>query len=189
MLNLQKGVGAALNLAKVTTELKVGLAWDAARGDGAAADLDVWAIPLKAGDKADEANILFYNQKSVYGGSVVHSGDNTTGDAAGDDETIQFKLAQLPTDVERVKIVINIFSPTTGKFGIVRNAKVTLYGASDTGDDLRYDLEEDYSNFKTLIVAELYRHNGSWKVKGLGEGYTDGIASLLASYGVQSQGG
>lgn len=187
MINLSKGEGRVLNLAKVNQELKVGLRWDENRA-GDNIDLDVWVVPMKAGDLAEEEGIVYYNNKSSYNDAIVHSGDNRTGAGDGDDESITFKLANVPAHIERCRIIINIHSPATAKFGVVRNAKVVVYGGSEDGQDLVYDLEEDYSAFKTLIVAEVYRNNGGWKVRALSEGYSDGISQLLTAYGVANSG-
>jgi tellurium resistance protein TerD len=35
-----------------------------------------------------------------------------------------------------------------------------------------------------LALGEVYRHNGGWKFKVLGEGYRAGIAALAEDYGV-----
>ena len=46
----------------------------------------------------------------------------------------------------------------------------------------RYDLREDFSIETNLIFAELYRHDGEWKFRALGQGSTgeiDGISKKI----------
>ena len=35
-----------------------------------------------------------------------------------------------------------------------------------------------------LSLGEVYRHNGDWKFKVIGEGYSTGVAGLALDYGV-----
>ena len=35
-----------------------------------------------------------------------------------------------------------------------------------------------------LALGEVYRHNGEWKFKVLGQGYAKGIAGIAADYGI-----
>ena len=36
-----------------------------------------------------------------------------------------------------------------------------------------------------MIFSELYRHNGEWKFKAVGQGYATGLAGIAADFGVQ----
>lgn len=39
-----------------------------------------------------------------------------------------------------------------------------------------------------MVVGELYRHNGTWKVNPVGDGVTADLAGLCARYGVNVAG-
>ena len=62
------------------THLSLGLGWDT--------DLDLDSSILLLDSSGLVIDQVFYNQLSSEDGSVVHSGDNTTGEGSGDDETI-----------------------------------------------------------------------------------------------------
>ena len=53
-------------------------------------------------------------------GSIVHSGDNRTGEGDGDDESIQVNLEQLPAGVKHLVFTVNSF--TGQNFEAVENA-------------------------------------------------------------------
>lgn len=36
----------------------------------------------------------------------------------------------------------------------------------------------------TLICAEIYRRQGAWRLRAIGQGYRDGLAGLARDYGV-----
>ena len=39
-----------------------------------------------------------------------------------------------------------------------------------------------------MLLAEIYRRNGSWRLRAIGQGYDDGLARLAARYGVATDG-
>lgn len=49
---------------------------------------------------------------------------------------------------------------------------------------VRYDLNEDYSVETAMIFAELYRHNGEWKFRAVGQGYSGGLKAMCNQYGI-----
>lgn len=52
---------------------------------------------------------------------------------------------------------------------MVHNAKVNLYEGAEGNNILaKYDLEEDASMDRALVFCRLYRKDGSWKFKALG---------------------
>ena len=87
-ISLQKG--GSVNLSKEAPGMKkmlVGLGWNLRATDGDAFDLDGSVFLLGAGGKVrSDADFVFYNQAKSSDGSVVHSGDNRTGEGEGDDE-------------------------------------------------------------------------------------------------------
>lgn len=40
------------------------------------------------------------------------------------------------------------------------------------------DLNEDYSTETAMIFGELYRHNGEWKFRAVGQGYAGGLSAI-----------
>ena len=46
------------------------------------------------------------------------------------------------------------------------------------------DLAPGCSTETALALGEVYRHNGEWKFKVLGQGYAKGIAGIAADYGL-----
>lgn len=52
---------------------------------------------------------------------------------------------------------------------MVKNAKVNLYEGAEGNHILaKYDLEEDASMDRALVFCKLYRKDGEWKFKALG---------------------
>ena len=47
------------------------------------------------------------------------------------------------------------------------------------------DLDEYYTNVTSMMIGELYLHNGAWKFNAIGNGVAKDLAGLCGLYGVQ----
>ncbi|MFC4236330.1 TerD family protein [Thalassospira xianhensis] len=182
--------GQNVSLAKEAPGLKnvlVGLGWDPRKTDGTMFDLDASVFLLGADGKVrGEGDFVFYNSKIGAEGAVEHSGDNRTGDGDGDDETIKVKLEGLAADIEKLSFVVTIDqAEARGQaFGQVDKAYIRLVDADNGTEIARYDLSEDASVETAMIFAELYRRDGEWRFKAIGQGYAGGLAKVATDYGV-----
>ncbi len=55
-------------------------------------------------------------------------------------------------------------------FGQVRNAFIRIVNRTDGNELARFDLTEDASTETAMVFGELYRHNGEWKFRAVGQG-------------------
>ena len=95
-INLSKG--QKVDLTKKNPGLKkimVGLGWDVNAFDsGSDFDLDAAAFMLGANGKCPtEKEFIFYGNLKHASESVIHMGDNLTGEGEGDDEQIMIDLS------------------------------------------------------------------------------------------------
>jgi tellurium resistance protein TerD len=190
-VSLTKGGNVSLTKqAPGLSAIRVGLGWDTRVTDGAAFDLDASAFLLGAGGKVrSDADFIFYNQPRSADGSVVHKGDNLTGEGEGDDEVISISLGQLPADVERIAFTVTIHEADQRRqnFGMVQRAFIRVVDERDSSEIARYDLSEDASVETAMIFGELYRdpnEAGGFKFKARGEGFAGGLGALAGSMGV-----
>lgn len=187
-VTLQKG--GNVSLAKAAPGLRsalIGLGWDARTTRGQDFDLDASAFLLSGNDRvlADEY-FIFYNNLTSPDGSVQHNGDNRTGEGEGDDESILVELENVPKEVARIVVVVSIHEAIERdqSFGQVRNAFIRVVDAADETEVARYDLSEDASVETTMIFGELYRRDGDWKFRAVGQGYSSGLAGIARDFGV-----
>lgn len=184
--------GANVSLTKTDPSIKrvlVGLGWDARSTDGQPFDLDASAFLLnETGKTRSSADFIFYNNLSSVEGSVKHTGDNRTGEGDGDDESLKINLDLVPADVAKIVFVVTIHDAAARgqNFGQVSGAFIRLVNEDSQNEVTRYDLSEDASTETAMLFAELYRHNGEWKFKAIGQGYKGGLASVCAQYGIDA---
>lgn len=188
-LSLSKGGNLSLTKTDPTlTNVLVGLGWDTRTTDGAEFDLDASLFLLGANDKVrGQHDFIFYNQPVSADGSVEHTGDNRTGEGDGDDEAIKIDLSRIAADVQKIIVTVTIHDAEARRqnFGQVQNAFVRVVNDKSQNEIVRFDLNEDYSIETAMIFAELYRHNGEWKFRAVGQGFSGGLKAMCDQYGIQ----
>ena len=188
-VNLSKGQRISLEkVAPGLSEVFVGLGWDTNITDtGNDFDIDASVFLVNSSEKLiSDSHFIFYNNLTSPDSnkSVEHLGDNRTGAGEGDDEVIKVKLKQVPDDVQKIIMTVTIHEAQERQqnFGQVQNAFVRVVNAENQEEVVRYDLSEDFSIETALIMAELYRKDGEWRVNAVGAGYEGGLAALLNRY-------
>lgn len=166
----------------------VGLGWDINRYDGGHDfDLDTAAFLLKDDNKVSiDTDFVFYNNLADGAKSVVHLGDNRTGEGDGDDEQIKIDLSKVPSHVHRIAFSATIHEADDRgqNFGQVSNAYIRVVNPDSNEELIRYDLGEDFSVETSLVVGEIYRHGSEWKFNAVGGGFQGGLAALCGNFGI-----
>lgn len=119
--------------------------------------------------------------------SVIGSIDNEEGGDEGDAETIDMELSKVRSDIEKIIICVSIYDAKNRgqNFGQVENAYVRIYseGHEEIGqEEIIYDLTEDFSTCASVEFVQLYRYNGTWKIKALGVGHHGEFDELVAKF-------
>lgn len=185
--------GQKVDLGKMSSNLDlvdVGLGWDLAPG-GQAYDLDVEAFLLGANGKViGDDWFVFYNQPMSPDGAVKCNGDSKDGAGVGDDEVITVRLSQLNPQVQKIIFVVTINEAKERgyNFSNVANAYVRLVDKGTNKELVRFNLTEYYSNVCSMMVGELYKHNGTYKFNPIGDGTGDDLMGLCLRYGVNVSG-
>jgi tellurium resistance protein TerD len=182
--------GGNVNLSKEAPsmqQLTVGLGWNPRATDGQDFDLDATAFLLNSTDKVrGDSDFIFFNNKKSADGAVEHTGDNRTGAGDGDDEQLVVDLSKMAADVNKVTFCVTIYQgqERSQNFGQVSGAYIRIINNANQQEVARYDLSEDSSTETAMIFGELYRHNGEWKFRAVGQGFNGGLGPLAGSFGV-----
>ncbi len=186
-ISLQKG--QKIDLTKGGGGLRqvmVGLGWDEAPQSGGFfaslfgggnqdIDCDASAILCGADGKliSSDPNVscVYFGNLRHSSGAIIHQGDNLTGAGDGDDEQIMVNLTKVPSNVEKIVFVVNIYDARARNqhFGMIRNAFIRLVNMDNNSEICRFNLSENYNNMTGLIVGEIYRRNGEWKFNAIGQ--------------------
>ncbi|GAB3212008.1 TerD family protein [Nocardia tengchongensis] len=187
-VSLSKGGNVSLTKqAPNLTQVAVGLGWDIRTTTGTDFDLDASAIATGGDKKAlSDKHFVFFNNLQSPEGTIVHTGDNLTGEGEGDDEVINIDLAGTPPAVESIFFPVSIYDADSRgqSFGQVRNAYIRVVDRANGAELARYDLSEDASTETAMVFGELYRNNGEWKFRAIGQGYASGLSGIARDFGV-----
>ncbi|RYD29169.1 MAG: TerD family protein [Lysobacteraceae bacterium] len=187
-VSLSKGGNVSLSKEEPgLTRILIGLGWDTRTTDGTDFDLDASAFLLGASERVrGDDDFIFYNNLRSSDGSVEHTGDNRTGEGEGDDEALKVELGKVPVDIQKVAVTVTIHDGEARRqsFGMVSNAFIRVVNDVTGREIARYDLSEDASTETAMIFGEIYRHNGEWKFRAVGQGYKGGLAPLARNFGV-----
>lgn len=166
-------------------------------------DLDAIAFLLDSNDKvADlgrtvqtrdgrnmglyEGDVIFFNSMKHPSGNIWLTGDNRTGAGDGDDEQIIVKLDSLDSKYQKILFVVSIYQGQQNNqhFGMVENAFIRA--VDNTGKEIvKFSLSGDatYNNMCSMVFAEVYRKDGTWKFRAIGDPYrTDSFVEILKKY-------
>ena len=163
--------------------IDVCLGWDVAN---MACDLDASAFMLDQSMRViGDDWFVFYGQTNSPDGSIGHSGDSD-GSGYGDDEIITIDTNRVNPSVQKVIFVVTINEALENglNFSMVRNAYVRVVNKQNGQEIAKFELTDYYANVTSMVVGELYRHNGSWKFNAIGDGVAKDLAGLCAMYGV-----
>lgn len=145
-------------------------------------DVDVSAFLLGANGKViGDSWFVFYGQtispdhstKFIDGGSV-------------DRELIQIDFTHLNSQVKKIVFVLTINDALQNRlhFGMLKDAYIRIMEPS--GKELvSFLMTEYYNNVISMMIGELYLHNGAWKFNAIGNGVAKDLAGLCELYGVQ----
>jgi len=191
-MSISLSKGQKIDLSKASpglTKSIVGLGWDTNKYSGGY-DFDLDASAFLVGENGKVVNdldFIFYNNLQGGNGSVIHTGDNRTGEGEGDDEQIKIDFSKVPNHIHKIAITVTIHDALQRRqnFGQVSNAFIRVVNEETNQEVLRYDLAEDFSVETAIVVCEIYRYGGEWRFSAVGSGFEGGLAALCRNYGLQ----
>ncbi|MEU3204420.1 TerD family protein [Streptomyces cyaneofuscatus] len=165
-VNLQKNQTVSLvkGGAPLLSQVKMGLGWEPAfRGK----DIDLDASVIAYGPNRNHLDSCYFGKLSILNGAIKHSGDNLTGEGAGDDETIVVDLGRIPAEATGLVFTVNSF--TGQKFNEVAKAYCRLIDAA-TGEELvRFDLTGAEPQTGVMMAKLIKQFTGEWEMTAMGE--------------------
>ncbi|WP_084479165.1 TerD family protein [Nocardia jejuensis] len=163
------------NVPVAASAVRIELGWQAGPG---VPDADASALLLiSSGKVRSDSDFVFYNQPVHGSGAVRHEGKQQ-GPQVTDVLTVQ--LGQVEPQVETIVIAA---SSDGGTFAQFRGLHVRLADASNGAELARFD-PQDASSETAYVLGELYRRQGAWKFRAVGQGYSAGLAGLARDFGI-----
>ncbi|MEO7260604.1 MAG: TerD family protein [Jatrophihabitantaceae bacterium] len=152
-------------------------------------DADVSVLLLgQDGRVRSNDDLIFYNQPVALAGAV-HLRDKIRSEPDGADivvstDVLTLELDDVPEDVHRIIVAASLEPGQDVSFGDAEFVQLRLQRTSDAHELLVYRIEDAKSE-KALLFGELYRRGGEWRIRAIGQGYSDGLAALATEFGIE----
>ncbi|MBY8844239.1 TerD family protein [Streptomyces sp. SP2-10] len=142
-------------------------------------------VPVLAGATlGDEQGMVHGRQWVVHPGAPVAHGVEAAPQAAPE-HRLTVDLAALPEAVHRLDVFLALPTGTAGplRFGAVPAPHTAVY--SSEGTEIACFTLTGLDTESAVIALELYRRQGAWKIRAMGQGYDGGLPALLADQGLR----
>jgi len=135
------------------------------------------------GKAISNEHFVFFNQLSSPELSVTQLQQAV----GGDTEQLEIDLGAVPAEVSRIVVVTYINEGTAARrsLGQLREATVRVLNLADNTELVSSENLAPALNTETgVALCELYRNQGGWKFKVIGQGYKGGIRAMAADFGI-----
>lgn len=163
-MQLQSGQNIPLSSSSITLNLR----YPVRPGFNGEPDTCVFMLNAQGKVSGDNDFIFFNNLSSPEGAVKLIPGMQQS--------SVNIELNRVSTAVQKIALTLVIDGSDT----ITGLAQLTLQAPGIAS----FDPETAGRSEKAIIVAEVYRHNGNWKLRALGQGFNGGLEPLAISYGV-----
>lgn len=159
--------GQRLPLSSVTTQARLTLRVHLPGIQSA--DLSVFGLN-EARLLSDDRYFIFYNQPSSPEGAITLDLNS---------QSFQIDLERVPLGIHRLLLAATSDQQT---FRELQRGTVSLEDAQRQG--AHFEVQGSmFESEQAVMLLELYRHQGSWRVMGVGQGFNGGLQALLESLG------
>ncbi|MDH6293145.1 vWA domain-containing protein [Rhodococcus opacus] len=161
MTSLTRGANSPIDTATTTVEVT-----GARQGT-----VDLFVFQLGADLKVrTDADLVFFNNPSTPEGAVTLTGGQVT-----------LHLAAVPATVDTLAVAVALDENVPGSLAQVPGLSVTLTQAGGTSFAIP---AEGLTTERSAVLLEVYRRNGSWKVRNRSAGWSGGLDALVTEHGV-----
>ena len=164
------------------TKIVVGIGWDPAAG---AHNMDVDSSVVLLSPNNIGYDLVYFGDKEHSSGSVIHHGDNLTGEGGiqdGDDENISVFLNMVPSSIDKLVFVLNIYECESRHQNLdkVKNLYIKLYDPDSKKPLIQYDVTGNMGRDTALVIGMAFRKRGAWSFKAIGRSLRVGDVNSLA---------
>ena len=175
---VSKGQKVMLNLS--SNKIKVNFGWNV---KNPACDVDVSAFLLAVNGKVvGDDYFVFYGQESSPEKSVLFKNVETTNVL----EVFDIDTAVLNPAVAKIVFVMTINDALENSlnFSMLKDVYIQIVDPLNNTESASFLVEEYYNNINSMMMGEIYLHNGAWKFNAIGNGVNKDLAGLCEFYGV-----
>lgn len=181
-MELTKGANTTLGASSgdgALGPLLLGVDWES--GD---LECDLCALVCGPDGKVlDDDHFLFWDNTFSPEQTVFLRSGGVAQDQDQDRAQVLVNLAELPQQVDRIIVVLATIIDN-GRFDVLRTMRLRVLDLRDGREIATFSTGRVFDVETCVIVGEVYRNKGNWKVRAVGQGYNSGLRGLGSDYGV-----
>jgi stress response protein SCP2 len=127
-------------------------------------------LVTESGKVRSDADFVFYNQP------------NGPGVQLQPPSTLQLNLPAVPAEIDKIVLTASLDGSGPATFGSAGQLSVSVKDGA--GTELAAFAPTGLGPEKALILIEVYRRQGAWKVRAVGQGYAAGLAGIATDFGI-----
>ncbi|MGW6729234.1 TerD family protein [Nocardia sp. NPDC055029] len=162
------------NVAVPASAVRVEVGW---QSGAEVPDADVSALLLAGAKVRSDDDFVFYNQAVHPSGAVRHEGKQQGHTVI---DGLSVNLAQVEPQIETIVLAA---SADGGTFGQFHGLYIRVIDAATGAEVARFD-SAGATTETAFVLGELYRRQGAWKFRAVGQGYDSGLAGLATDFGI-----
>lgn len=146
-------------------------------------DTDLSALLLTAAGKVrNDQDLVFYGETRSVEGSVEYlSKDNVAG---GYRHELSIAPPVVPAEIDKIALTLTIDAETKATFATVTGLVITVFEEKDGKREELLTINPEGSTETALILAEVYRRQGAWKIRHVAQGFNNGLSGIATMYGI-----
>ncbi|BEP28893.1 TerD family protein [Helicovermis profundi] len=180
---LKSGQKLGLNDLISTSKLVIGLKYGF---KSSSFDVDTSLFLMDSNGKTFEENFIYYNNLKSNDGSVKLNEDFGKNFTKYYNELISIDLSKVDSNIDKIAITSTI--DEEGKnFSMLMDSTIYAIDPSSDKEIVNFNYDENLSNETAIVIIEIYKHNGNWKLQSIGKGFNGGLEALCNNYGVDTK--
>jgi tellurite resistance protein TerA len=149
-------------------------------------EIDVSAFVLTTSGKvASDDDMIFYGQRADKSGAVRLTETNRVAPGGTNETSFEFDLRRLPNSADKVAITGTINDAMAKKVSFTDVASVVISVIRGGSAPITFEVPVHGMSEAALILGELYKRNGQWKFRAVGQGFNGGLKPLAEGFGVK----
>lgn len=177
MPDLPKGANAPLTKENPgITAYTLGVEW-AARDPKLEAELHCGLLLCdKQGKALPSDNLIYFNQLTEASGSAAMGADL---------QQLHLELSRVPAEIEHIALLLWVNTNSRQLKQLAKLQARVLRGSDGQQLVTTGNMVPGLAEERALTLLEVYRHQGEWKVRHKGEGWSEGLQGLIRAYGLK----
>jgi len=134
--------------------------------------------------RAKEEDFIFYNNPVANMNSVVLDSDKKLPLSKQYDICAELDLNKVSSSIHAISVTATILDESR-KFGELQNGKLHFINHNNE-EFLELSFTDSMTNENAIVLCELYKHKGQWKIKGVAQGFFGGLQALCENFKIET---